>query len=131
MIVIDGIPYEVGIHETHLEGHGNILFGYVDYDKTTISLRAGMAKERLESTLIHEILHPMFLTEDRIMEEDKESVVGRLADKIYTTFKTNGLFSEGWAEKLIDTKEDVEERSERVQVDYGVQSDAAEDESVR
>lgn len=131
MIVIDGIPYEIGIHEAHLESHGIIMFGYIDYDKTTISLRAGMAPERLESTLIHEMLHPMLLSEDRVTEEDKESVVARLADKIYTTFKANGLFSEGWAEKLIDNKDDVEEKSERVQIDYGIHSDAAKDESIR
>lgn len=133
MIVIDGIGYKLSVKKPNFnEGNSHVL-GYVDHDTSHITLRSGLSQDRMEMTLIHEMLHPLLMNEDRIMDEDHEIVVTRLAERLYPLLKGNDMLRDGWMWSLVDEREieDTDERSERVTVDYGNERDTASDESIR
>lgn len=83
-VKIGGIIYPIEIKDD-LVGHtGN--WGETNLKKTTIALDSNMSKQRTEQTLVHEIVHGLFM-EAGI--EDDEDKVNRLGIVLHQVLKDN------------------------------------------
>lgn len=67
---------------------GGALYGQIDYDRQTITLRETNTGEQDEETLIHEVLHGISDMYGMGMTED---LVARLSNALYTFLKDNNL----------------------------------------
>jgi Zn-dependent peptidase ImmA (M78 family) len=77
--------YNIRFAEERLNS-GNELFGQIDYQTCTITLRGRNTQEQDECTLIHEILHGVSEMYGLNMEEEQ---VERLANALYTFLVDN------------------------------------------
>lgn len=67
---------------------GGALYGQIDYDRQTITLRETNTGEQDEETLIHEVLHGI---SDMYGMEMTEDFVAKLSNVVYTFLKDNNL----------------------------------------
>lgn len=66
------------------------VYGSCVYQDSHIELRKGLSKERLEQTLVHEMLHAVFF-EAGYAGEDYEDIVNRTSVILHQTLKQNDL----------------------------------------
>ena len=79
--------YKVALANEALNS-GEVLYGQIDYDRQTITLRQSNTDEQNEETLIHEVLHGI---SDMYGMEMTEDFVARLSNALYTFLKDNNL----------------------------------------
>lgn len=86
-INILGIPYKV--KEKEIIDHNNDLLGLIVYKDQQIFLKAKMGKEMKQNTLLHEILHGIFLHSGYSELNEKEDLIDSLSNSIYQVLKNN------------------------------------------
>ena len=79
--------YKVALANEALNS-GETLYGQIDYDRQTITLRQSNTEEQNEETLIHEVLHGI---SDMYGMEMTEEFVAKLSNAVYTFLKDNNL----------------------------------------
>ena len=91
--------YDVVFADSRLNS-GAELYGQINYDNCTITLRESSSPDQLRATLIHEVLHAIAEMYGLPLEE---KLVTDLANALYTAIKDN-YWDESKAYKI--TKED-------------------------
>lgn len=83
---ICGVPHSV-IHKEDSFNSDAIHFGEIDYKKCEIKLSTGMNKELEKQTLVHEMLHGLFLGIGRNDLHNDEQLVQALAQAMTGCFE--------------------------------------------
>ena len=67
--------------------------GITDRDRLTISISTNTAKQNLEETFVHELLHAMFYEAGlRLDDELEHKIIYALSPVILRTFRDNNIF---------------------------------------
>lgn len=87
-VKICGIPHKIVMCEDsfNMDTH----FGQIDYAKCQIKLNKDLPKEAMEETLVHEILHGIFVHLGYNDEAQNEQFVQALANAVNQTFTLRG-----------------------------------------
>ena len=97
-IRINGVDYEICICD-NLNNGGNVIYGEVDYGKTTIYINNTLSEHQHQCiTLFHEMTHVLFNNADLELEDDLERVINIVERGFYQILQDNG-------EKLFDLAE--------------------------
>ena len=77
--------YDVILADPTLNG-GDELYGQIDYDRCTITLRAAASPDQQRATLVHELLHAVSNMYGLNLDE---KLVTDLANALYCVYKDN------------------------------------------
>lgn len=77
--------YDVILADPTLNG-GDELYGQIDYDRCTITLRAAASPDQQRATLVHELLHAVSNMYGLNLDE---KLVEDLANALYCVYKDN------------------------------------------
>ena len=77
--------YDVILADPTLNG-GDELYGQIDYDRCTITLRAAASPDQQRATLVHELLHAV---SNMYGLDLNEKLVTDLANALYCVYKDN------------------------------------------
>lgn len=86
IVKICGIPYEI-IDKEVIECNSGRCVGLITYDEGRIEMRKGQHPDYYRQSLIHEIVHGMFVMIGRNDLSDDETLVQSLALAISQTFE--------------------------------------------
>lgn len=86
VVKICGIPYEI-IDKEVIECNSGRCVGLITYDEGRIEMRKGQHPDYYRQSLIHEIVHGMFVMIGRNDLSDDETLVQSLALAISQTFE--------------------------------------------
>ena len=100
IVRISCIAYRVE-HRADLNDGEKVLYGQVDYGKSTIQLNSANQNHQFECvTLWHEILHAISTHTGLELGDDTEKIIDIFAHGIYQVLQDNGgLFRPGKAER--------------------------------
>lgn len=83
-VKICGIPHKITLHEDSFDMTTH--FGQINYGSCEIKLNKNLPKDAMEETLVHEILHGIFVHLGYADEASNEQFVQALANAINQTF---------------------------------------------
>lgn len=83
-VKICGIPHKITLHEDSFDMDTH--FGQINYGSCEIKLNKNLPKDAMEETLVHEILHGIFVHLGYNDEASNEQFVQALANAINQTF---------------------------------------------
>ena len=83
-VKICGIPHKITLHEDSFDMGTH--FGQINYGSCEIRLNKDLSKDIMEETLVHEILHGIFVHLGYNNEASNEQFVQALANAINQTF---------------------------------------------
>ena len=93
-IRIMGIPFEIKEVDVIEGGEGGVSLGQITYSDCIIKLRRSLPADLKRITLLHEIIHGIFVTIGRNDLCDDETLVQSLAMAIDQTFDLEAIFEE-------------------------------------
>lgn len=85
-IKVGGIDYAVQIKD--IETTEGLQLGLCDFGECRIAINSRVAEARQQQTLIHELVHAVFV-ESGIEVEDEEDLVNRIGFTMYQVLKDN------------------------------------------
>ena len=81
-VKVGGIVYPIEIKDDFTGDTGD--WGQTNFKKTTITIDSNMSKQRLNQTLVHEIVHCIFEEAGLEQEEDKINRLGIVLHQVLT-----------------------------------------------
>ena len=91
-IKVGGLTYKI-IEEEHFAAHDDDknLWGYCDYEKQIIKIRASLSEQKKKQVLIHELTHAIFL--EAGYKNHDEDMINRLSLVLFQVLQDNTMFS--------------------------------------